>query len=154
MEYESIDQVVQIISQFASPFLAKTDIASAFRMIPIHPTDCPLLGFRWRWASYVDLALPMGCASSSQIFQNVSDALVWMAQTHFNAGPIVSVLDDFHFRRRIFFGLSSVTGRFSGSMPQAACPPSAGQNCSTLSVAMLPRRRVRCPQQRAPSSAG
>ncbi|XP_043206449.1 uncharacterized protein LOC122372863 [Amphibalanus amphitrite] len=56
-----------------------------------------MLGFHWRDCAYVDLCLPMGCASSSQIFQSVSDALVWIAQNKFGAGPIVSVLDDFLF---------------------------------------------------------
>ena len=45
----------------------------------------------------MDLAMPMGCASSSQTFQAFSDALVWIAQKKFGVGPIICVLDDFLF---------------------------------------------------------
>ena len=45
----------------------------------------------------MDLAMPMGCASSSQTFQAFSDALVWIAQTKFGVGPVICVLDDFLF---------------------------------------------------------
>ena len=58
-----------------------------------------MLGFHWREAAYVDLSLPMGLASSSNIFQTFSDALIWIAQNKFSAGPMVSVLDDFLFVR-------------------------------------------------------
>ena len=95
--YGSLDDAIRIISSLSDPFLAKTDIASAYRIIPIRLADCPLLGFRWRDRSYVDLALPMGCSSSAQIFQLFSDALVWIAQHHYGAGHIISVLDDFLF---------------------------------------------------------
>ena len=44
--YGSIDQAVHAINEFSSPFLAKIDIASAFRLIPVRRFDCPLLGFR------------------------------------------------------------------------------------------------------------
>ena len=97
VQYGSVEEDLRIIETFPSPYLAKTDIASAFRVVPVRPADATSLGFRWRGRAYVDLCLPMGCASSCQIFQSVSDALVWIAQDKFGAGPIVSVLDDFLF---------------------------------------------------------
>lgn len=92
-----MDDAVRIISGLPDAYLAKTDIRNAFRLIPIRLDECKWLGFRWRGATYVGLALPMGCASSSQTFQLLSDALVWIAQDKFSAGPMVSVLDDFLF---------------------------------------------------------
>ena len=97
VQYGSVDDAVRLICQFPDPYLAKTDIRHAFRIIPIRPEEWPLLGFHWRGAAYVDLALPMGCASSSQTFQLFSDALVWISQNKFSVGPVVSVLDDFLF---------------------------------------------------------
>ena len=43
--------------------LAKTDIKSAFRIIPIHPNDYPLLGMEWLGRFYYDRCMPMGCSS-------------------------------------------------------------------------------------------
>ena len=97
MTYGSIDEAVKIIASFPNPYLAKTDIANAFRMIPIQLTECPLLCFSWKNCIYMDLAMPMGCASSSQTFQAFSDALVLVAQNKFGVGPVVCVLDDFLF---------------------------------------------------------
>ena len=38
-------------------FLAKTDIKSAFCIVPIHPDDYHLLGFMWRNMFYYDRAV-------------------------------------------------------------------------------------------------
>ena len=97
VQYGSVHDAVKLISAYPFPYLAKTDIANAFRIIPIQLADCPMLGFHWRGAAYVDISLPMGLASSSSIFQTFSDALIWIAQNKFSAGPMVSVLDDFLF---------------------------------------------------------
>ena len=97
VQYGSIDDAVELLARFDNAFLAKTDIVKAFRIIPVLADETPLLGFRWRGMVYKDLALPMGCASSSNIFQTVSDALVWIARHKFGAGHIISVLDDFLF---------------------------------------------------------
>ena len=43
-------------------FLAKTDIKSAFRIVPTRPSDYDLLGIFWQRKYYYDKAMPMGCA--------------------------------------------------------------------------------------------
>ena len=55
--------------------LAKTDIKSAFRIIPVHPSNYQLLGFKWKGNWYVDHCLPMGCSSSCRIFEEFSCSL-------------------------------------------------------------------------------
>ena len=97
VQYGSIDDAVELVGRLENPYMAKTDIVKAFRIIPIIPSETSLLAFRWRDRIYTDLALPMGCASSSQIFQAFSDALVWIARKKFGASHIISVLDDFLF---------------------------------------------------------
>ena len=47
--YSSIqDAITMIKSSSATVYMAKLDVESAFRILPIAPTDRPLLGFRWR----------------------------------------------------------------------------------------------------------
>ena len=122
VQYGSLDEAVEKIADLSAPFLAKTDIVNAFRLIPVAERDSALLGFRWRGRIYADRAIPMGCASSSQIFQAFSDALVFIAQRHFGAGPIIAVLDDF-----LFVGASHLECEASLSgflaMCQALCVP-------------------------------
>ena len=55
-------------------FLAKTDIKSAFRIIPILPRDYDLLGIFWQGKYYYDRVMPMGCASSCRTFEMFSTA--------------------------------------------------------------------------------
>jgi hypothetical protein len=76
-------------------FLAKTDIKSAFRIIPIRPTDYPLLGIMWQGKYYYDRAMPMGCASSCRTFEMFSTALEWVAKTRCNIPHLIHILDDY-----------------------------------------------------------
>lgn len=77
--------------------MAKTDIKSAFRIIPIHPTDFELLGMKWDNLFYYDRALPMGCSTSCSIFELFSTALEWIATSHLQASAVLHILDDFLF---------------------------------------------------------
>ena len=40
--------------------MAKLDIRSAYRIVPVHPQDRHLLGMMWDGKLYVDVALPFG----------------------------------------------------------------------------------------------
>ena len=87
-----------MIKRFGSGcFMAKTDIKSAFRIIPIHPTDFELLGMKWDNLYYYDQALPMGCSTSCSIFESFSTALEWIATSHLRASAVLHILDDFLF---------------------------------------------------------
>ena len=49
VQYDNIEVVIDLVKKFGHcSLMAKTDIEDAFRIIPIHPLDYHLLGFRWR----------------------------------------------------------------------------------------------------------
>ena len=77
--------------------MAKTDIKSAFRIIPVHSDDHPLLGMKWDNLYYYDRCLPMGCSSSCAIFEAFSTALEWIAINRLGASSVLHILDDFLF---------------------------------------------------------
>ena len=86
VRYASISDAISVIKKLgAGCFMAKTDIKSAFRIIPVHPKDHPLLGMKWANQYYYDRALPMGCSSSCAIFEAFSSALEWLSKHLFNA---------------------------------------------------------------------
>ena len=58
--------------------IAKLDVKAAYRLIPVHPEDRPLLGIEWRGAQYVDAMLPFGLCSAPKIFTAVADGLEWI----------------------------------------------------------------------------
>ena len=48
--------------------LAKIDIHEAYRMVPMHADDHPLLGIQWQNEIFVDTALPFGLRCSPNIW--------------------------------------------------------------------------------------
>ena len=61
LKYTSVDEAVKLIlQQGQAAELAKLNIESAYRVVPVHPTDRFLLGMEWRKKLYVDTALPFG----------------------------------------------------------------------------------------------
>ena len=78
-------------------FLAKTDVKSAFRIIPVHPADYPLLGICWKNMYYFDRALAMVLSSSCDIFESFNTALEWVSLNLLDASPVLHILHDFLF---------------------------------------------------------
>ncbi|MES9883311.1 MAG: reverse transcriptase domain-containing protein, partial [Sedimenticola sp.] len=98
VKYSRVEDAIAATKSVGSgAFLAKTDIKSAFRIIPIHPDDYPLLGFCWEGLFYYDKCLPMGASSSCKIFEAFSTALEWIARQKCGCHSIIHILDDFLF---------------------------------------------------------
>jgi len=98
VKYASFDDAVHKLLQLGIRALfAKTDIESAFRLIPIHPSDHDLLGFKFQGQYYYDSCLPMGASSSCAIFERFSSALEFIALQKLGIKDVVHILDDFLF---------------------------------------------------------
>ena len=96
VRYTSFDDAVKRLVQLGrKTTMAKTDIDSAFRLIPIHPNDHPLLGFKFNNHYYYDTCLPFGASSSCAIFEAFSSALEWVAKHKLGIQYIIHILDDF-----------------------------------------------------------
>ena len=77
--------------------MAKTDIKSAFSIIPIHPADYSLLGMKWDHMYYFDRCLAMSLRSSCAIFEAFSTSLEWISFHLLRACSVLHILDDFPF---------------------------------------------------------
>ena len=55
--------------------LAKIDVKSTFRLLPVHPSDRHLLGLSWNNALYIDTCLPFGLHSGPKLFNLLADLL-------------------------------------------------------------------------------
>ena len=60
-----------------SALLTKVDIESAYRLVPVHLDDRPLLGLRLGDKLYIDPMLPFRLRSASKSFTAVTDMLEW-----------------------------------------------------------------------------
>ena len=98
VQYSTLSQAIDHIINFGpNCYLAKSDIKSAFRIIPIHPSDYHLLGMKWNGNYYLDRCLPMGASSSCLIFETFSTSLEWIVKKLTVNVAIIHVLDDFLF---------------------------------------------------------
>ena len=70
VKYTSLDSVVNMVFQLGKQAeLAKRDLKSAFRILPISPDDFCLLGIKDNDGNiYIDKFLPMGCKISCALF--------------------------------------------------------------------------------------
>ena len=78
LSYSCVDDVAEIAARLGQgALLAKVDIESAYRLIPVHPQDRILQAMEWEGNVYVDPMLPFGLRSAPKIFNAVADALNW-----------------------------------------------------------------------------
>ena len=98
VHYQNIDDAIRCIKRFGvAALMSKSDIESAFRILPVHPSDYELLGMKLDGQYYYDKALPMGCSISCKLFEEFSTAIQWILTTKFHVAGVVHVLDDFLF---------------------------------------------------------
>ena len=62
--------------------MAKTDVKSTFRIIPVNTDDWHLLGLEWKGSLYIDTELPFGLQSAPKLFSVVTDALQFIAHLY------------------------------------------------------------------------
>ena len=79
MRYASVLDAAAIICQLGKgTVLATIDLLSAYRIIPVHPDDHPLLAIKWDGDTFIDTTLPFGLRSAPKIFSALADALAWI----------------------------------------------------------------------------
>ena len=95
-------QTLEDAYKMAAPgrFLAKIDLKSAYRSVPIHPSDYELTGIKWKFhgeddSTYmVDTRLPFGARNGCSIFHRLSQSVKRMMFRRGYHGVVV-YLDDF-----------------------------------------------------------
>lgn len=99
VRYCTVHEVGQLLLNMygdGGAWLAKVDLRDAYRIVPIRKQDWRFLGLVANGEYYVDRMLPMGAASSCQIFQRISLGLKNMFLQSCNIEVhIFNYLDDF-----------------------------------------------------------
>ena len=97
LRYSGLDDAVAIIKRLGRGcLLAKLDLQSAYRIIPVHPDDRELLAVNWKNNVFLDAALPFGLRSAPKIFSAVADAMLFIMFKN-GVGEAIHYLDDFLF---------------------------------------------------------
>lgn len=61
-------------------FLRKMDVKSAFKLLPVNPSDHQLLGFILNNAYYYEMCLPMGCSISCALWKKFAHFIQWVVK--------------------------------------------------------------------------
>ena len=98
VRYQTLSDACSLARQ--GSYLAKVDLKSAYRSVPIHPSDYSLTGLKWKFSNddtetiLFDSRLPFGARSSCSIFHRLTQSVRrMMARRGFN--NIIVYLDDF-----------------------------------------------------------
>ena len=95
ISYITIDDATRrIVELGANTLLAKIDIKSAFRLIPVHPADRHWLAMEWNGSLLIDTCLPFGSRSARKLFNNLADLLHWILVDN-GVSFLLHYLDDF-----------------------------------------------------------
>lgn len=95
-EYTPFDAAIDLVHQEGQgSYLIKVDVKSAFRLLPIHPSDFPLLGMQFQQQYFVDKALPFGLSVSCALFEKFSHFLEWCVKNDAGTNNLIHYLDDF-----------------------------------------------------------
>ena len=96
LHYATIDDAVaSLLKLGVGALMAKVDLRSAFRMIPVRQEDWELLGIHWQNQYYVDTCLPFGLRSAPYLFNQFADALHWTLHTNHDIPHLIHYLDDY-----------------------------------------------------------
>jgi len=96
LSYVRIDDAISIICSLGQrALLCKTDITDAFKQLPIAPHLWNLYGIKWQGLYFFHTRLPFGSRSSPRIFDNLSQALCWIAKNKYGISHILHLLDDY-----------------------------------------------------------
>jgi hypothetical protein len=96
IKLDAFDRAMFIIRRNGSGcFISKIDIESAYRCIPVRPSDWPLLCMKWRSKYYFDTVLPFGLASATALFEWYSSAAEFITRKLGSLDGFVHYVDDF-----------------------------------------------------------
>ena len=95
LTYITVDSAIQRIQLLGQgTLLAKIDVKSAFRLLPVHPSDRHLLAMDWDHSLYINTCLPFRLQSVPKLFNVLADLLSWIL-TQKGISPLFHYLDDF-----------------------------------------------------------
>jgi len=98
VKYTQFDEAVKLIQELGQGcLLGKTDIKSAFRLLPVSPSDFNQLGFSFNGQFYFDKCLPFGCSISCATFEKFANILEQAVRCRSPVGNLLHYLDDFLF---------------------------------------------------------
>lgn len=96
VKLDAFDRAVEMLAALGrGAYMAKIDIDSAYRCIPVRPEDWPLMALQWQGKLYFDTVMQFGLASATAIFEWYSTAAEFIARKTLLIETLTHYVDDF-----------------------------------------------------------
>ena len=117
LHYSTVDDAISCLwSLGLGALMAKVDLKSAFRIVPVFREDWELLRIHWQNLYHVNTYLPFGLRSVPYLFNQFATALNWILTTNNGMSHLIHYLDDYllmDFPRSPGVGTTSVSDPYS-----------------------------------------
>ncbi|MCG7866997.1 MAG: hypothetical protein JAY74_11590 [Candidatus Thiodiazotropha taylori] len=101
VQYTSFDEAIHMVQDLGTGcLLGKSDVKSAFRLLPVSIHDFDQLGFKFDGRFYFDKAMPFGCSIACRTWELFATFLEFNVASHSELGRLLHYLDDFLFGGR------------------------------------------------------
>lgn len=98
VQYTSFDEAVHMVQDLGPGcLLGKSDIKSAFRLLPVSPLEFDQLGFMFDGKYFFDKAMPFGCSIACQTWELFATFLEFAIARQSSVGRLIHYLDDYLF---------------------------------------------------------
>ena len=127
VQYTSFDEAVHMIQDLGQGcLLGKSDVKSAFRLLPVQLKSIDQLGFMFDDQYYVDKAMPFGCSIACQTWELFATFLEFSVARQSPFGSLLHYLDDFLFGgRKETNHCSCIMSTFMAKMQSLGVPVAA-----------------------------
>ncbi len=147
LKYHDIDHAIDMLKIVGhGAWMAKIDITSAFKVMPIHPDSWHLFGVCWNGKFYFSVRLTFGCKSSPKIFDMLSEAVCWILSNNYAIPHLIHLLDDFFNNLASRCHSSSAHPFSSKSFFRARYPHCPGKNYGPCHFHRVPGDQFRLSQ--------
>ncbi|MEW8545793.1 MAG: reverse transcriptase domain-containing protein [Candidatus Thiodiazotropha sp.] len=124
VQYTSFDEAIHMVQDLGvGCLLGKSDIKSAFRLLPVSVLDFDQLGFKFDGKYYFDKSMPFGCSIACQTWELFATFLEFCVARQATVGKLLHYLDDFLFGgKRGTDQCASIMAVFQGKMTLLGVP--------------------------------
>ena len=98
VQYTRFEEAIHMVQDMGEGcLLGKLDIKSAYRLLPVDPSEFDQLGFKFEGNYYFDKCMPFGCAISPASWEKLSSFLEFLVKRESKVGDVKHYVDDFLF---------------------------------------------------------
>lgn len=128
VHYTSFDEVLDMVAKLGrGAVLGKMDVKSAFRLLPVNPSDHQFLCFKFNNDYYYDMCLPMDCSISCAFWKKFANLVLRVVEEKTGIHTLNHYLDDYIFAGSTFEICDLLMSSFKNTCSEFCIPLAEGK---------------------------